>query len=117
MANSNTQRTLAYLRELGLIAEVVERWNPYSKSRHDLFNIIDIVALGTVIYGVQSCADSGRSEHRKKLLADVRSERWIDAGGVLWLVTWGKHKSDGKRLRWTPYVEPITKDMFKKEPV
>ena len=42
---SPTQRSLAALRERGMLAEVVERWNPYTKTRKDLFGFVDIVAV------------------------------------------------------------------------
>lgn len=32
---SPTQRSLAMLRERGMLAEVVERWNPYTKTRKE----------------------------------------------------------------------------------
>lgn len=107
---SNTQRTLKYLRNLGLTTWMLEKWNPYSKHRVDAWGILDILAMGASgIYGIQSCSDSGRSDHRKKLLSSPFAERWIDAGGILWLVTWGKHKNEKGREVWKPFVEPITK--------
>ena len=109
---SNTQRTLKYLRELGYTAGMVEKWNPYAHIRQDLFGIIDIVAMGAgVLLGVQSCGDSGRAEHRRKLLGSANSLKWLQTGSGLWLVTWGKHKGKEKgdrRLKWRPFVEKIT---------
>ncbi|HEX7325184.1 MAG TPA: hypothetical protein VF292_07505 [Rhodanobacteraceae bacterium] len=40
-----TARTLAALRVEGWTAEVVERWNPHARVRHDLFNVADILAV------------------------------------------------------------------------
>lgn len=42
---SPTQRSLALLRERGYVAEVVERWNPFARVRHDLFGFADIIAI------------------------------------------------------------------------
>jgi hypothetical protein len=105
---SNTQRSLKYVRDMGCAAQVVEKWNPYSKHRVDLFGVIDIVAIGAIgIIGLQSCSDSGRSEHRKKLLESPLARQWVSAGGRLWLVTWGKHPNP-KRVMWAPHVEVLT---------
>jgi len=114
--DSNTQRTLRYLRGRGFVAEVVERWNPYSKTRKDLFNVIDIVAMGSGhLYGVQSCSDSSRAAHRAKLLREERVRVWLNSGGLFLLITWGKHRGREKgqrRLRWREHVEDITLDMI-----
>jgi hypothetical protein len=40
-----TQRSLKHLRDNGYRAEVVERFNSFTKRRHDLFGIADIVAI------------------------------------------------------------------------
>lgn len=40
-----TQRSLKHLRESGYRAEVVERFNSFTKRRHDLFGIADIIAI------------------------------------------------------------------------
>jgi carbonic anhydrase len=42
---SPTQRTLDKLRSAGYIAEVVERWNPHARVRHDLFGFVDVLAV------------------------------------------------------------------------
>lgn len=40
-----TARTLKYLRKANHEAGGVEKWNPHSKTRHDLFGVFDIVAI------------------------------------------------------------------------
>jgi hypothetical protein len=42
---SPTQRSLEYLREQGYHAEVVERFNSFTKRRHDLWTWCDILAI------------------------------------------------------------------------
>ena len=42
---SPTARTLKALRAAGYAAEVVERWNPHARVRHDLFGFVDVLAL------------------------------------------------------------------------
>lgn len=40
-----TQRSLILLRKLGYLPAVVEKWNPATKVRHDLFGCVDILAI------------------------------------------------------------------------
>jgi hypothetical protein len=42
---SPTQLSLAKLREEGYTCWITEHWNPWSKTRQDLFGFIDILAL------------------------------------------------------------------------
>lgn len=116
---SYTQRTLRYLRENGVIAEVVERWNPYAGKfgqRKDLFNFIDIVALypGKKIVGVQSTSGACHSGHRKKIIEEEECTdnaiAWLKSGGHIQLISWKKKKlvRGGKAMRWTPRIEEIT---------
>ena len=65
---SPTQRTLRHLRRAGYpLVQVVERWNPYAKVRLDLFGIIDVVAVGADIVGVQATSGSNVSARVRKL--------------------------------------------------
>ena len=63
-----TTRSLKHLRELGYTAEVVERFNSFTKRRHDLFGFIDILAIkeGEVL-GVQTTSGSSVSSRIKKI--------------------------------------------------
>jgi len=101
---TNTSRTLKYFRDKGWKVGVVERWNPYSKKRKDLFGIIDIIAMDTKsIVGVQSCGQSFR-EHERKILGSLMGEEWLESGGRLILIGWRKllKKRGGKLKVWTP---------------
>jgi len=42
---SPTQRSLAYLRELGYHVEIVEKWNHFTKQRKDLWGWADLLAI------------------------------------------------------------------------
>lgn len=54
-----TARTLQALRADGWLVEVVERWNPHARVRHDLFNVADILAVrGSETLAVQVTAGS-----------------------------------------------------------
>jgi hypothetical protein len=40
-----TQRSLAALRELGYLVEVVEKWNSFTRTRKDLWGWADLLAI------------------------------------------------------------------------
>ena len=44
-STSPTQRSLKYLREQGYHCEVVEKWNPWTRQRADLWTWCDILAI------------------------------------------------------------------------
>src|SRR5574343_179294 len=113
---SPTQRTLRALRERGLVCEVVEKYNQYAGPhglRRDLFNIIDIIALGpSGVIGVQSCGNSF-SDHYIKLTTDKYQEthNWLSTPGCtleLWAWRKVKVKRGGKAEMWQPRVVEIT---------
>lgn len=59
-AKSPTARSLEYLRKLGYIADVTERWIPKLNVRKDLFGFIDIVAINdTEVLAVQATSGDG----------------------------------------------------------
>jgi hypothetical protein len=101
---SPTQRTLAWLREQGYVAEVVERFNPHVKVRHDLYGHIDVLGLGDTILAVQATA-AGVSDRLKKILA-LEAEtglpgRWLRAGGRTEIHGWAKRRSKAKNADGT----------------
>jgi chemotaxis regulatin CheY-phosphate phosphatase CheZ len=66
---SPTQRTLKHLRDQGYpLVQVVERWNSFARRRIDLFGIIDVVAVGADIVGVQSTSGSNVSARVTKIM-------------------------------------------------
>lgn len=114
---SNTQRTLAFLRDKGMVCHKVEYWNPYAGpngKRIDLFNIIDIVALNKKIIGVQSCGQNF-AEHDRKILESDKAPLWLKAGGALVLIGWRKvkKKRGGKQMIWKPRIKWYSLDDFK----
>lgn len=108
---SPTQRSLARLRELGYVAQVVERWNPHARVRQDLFGCIDILAIEpgskTPILGVQACAAASVSERLKKAIAEPRLMQWIRSGGSFEVWGWSKRGARGKRKVWSVRVVPV----------
>lgn len=116
-STSPTQRTLAECRKRGIVAQVVERWNPHARVRVDLFGVIDLVAIvprvvtihgqaiAGQIVGIQACAGASHAERRTKILAEPRARQWVEAGGRLELWSWSKRGDRGKAKRWTLRVE------------
>lgn len=95
--SSPTARSLEHLRELGYVADVVERWIPRAGVRRDLFGVVDIVALraGETL-GVQATSASNVAARVRKL-ADAPTLPALRAAG--WrLVVHGWRK---RRGRWT----------------
>ena len=98
-----TERTLATLRADGWTAEVVERWNPHARVRHDLFNIADILAVrGRETLAVQVTAGSGVSARLRKLTASAALPLLHAAGWRVEVHGWRrvKVKRGGKASRW-----------------
>lgn len=92
---SPTQRTLQYLRDAGYpLVQVVEKWNPYARVRQDLFGIIDVVAVGDDIVGVQATSASNVSARIQKI-TDSPALPILRKAGIRVLVH-GWRKSRGK---------------------
>ncbi len=102
---TSNARSLRYARSLGWLIEVVERWNPHAKKRHDLFGFIDLVAVqpGRGVVAIQACGGSSAAEHRRKIQAEPNATKWLADGDVLELWTWRKLKvkRGGKAVRWS----------------
>ena len=109
-----TQRTMRWLRDGGHTVGIVERWvgRPGTGARVDLFNFIDMIAIGPDgIVGVQSCGQAF-SEHAQKILEAEHLEEWLTRGGKLWLIGWRqvKRSKGGKAMKWEPRVREFTLD-------
>lgn len=103
-ASSPTQRSLKQLRERGLVCEVVEHWNQWSRRRQDLFGVFDILGIGPgLILAVQTTTKANLSARRKKMLAEPNVRSWLEAGGKIELHGWFK-----QGRRWQVKVEGMT---------
>jgi hypothetical protein len=82
MSASPTSLTLRDLRADGYTAEVVERWNPHARVRHDLFGIVDVIAIrGTETLAVQATSSSNVAARVRKIaeaptIAAIREAGW-----------------------------------------
>lgn len=112
--SSPTQRTLAWLRKQGMMADVAERWIAQIRQRKDLFGFIDIIVLdGTDgSLGVQATSASNVASRRTKILSLNSAHAWLIAKNRIWVVGWSKKGAAGKRKLWTPSVSVVTLDDF-----
>src|SRR5207302_11145166 len=66
--SSPTQRTLKHLRAVGYpLVERVERWNSHARVRQDLFGVVDVLAVGPDVLGVQVTSGSNVAARVRKL--------------------------------------------------
>ncbi len=108
--SSPTKRSLDLLREQGYTAQVVEHWNPYSKTRLDLFGCIDIVAVkadALGVLGVQATTTGNMAKRLAKATLDKRICVWLDANNRFEVWGWAKRGPRGKRKVWTLKVVPL----------
>jgi hypothetical protein len=88
---SPTQRSLDLLRKEGWLCQVVERWNPHSRTRLDLFGFIDILAIREgEILGVQATSRSNVSSRVSKIANHENTGRVREAGIGIEVWGWGK---------------------------
>lgn len=109
MAASPTQRSLKFLRDLGWTAEVVERYNPAIKTKHDLFGFADILAIrpGHRPLLVQTTSASNFAARRKKILSLPLAAHALSCGFDIILHGWRKPKH-----RWVVKEEVVTIEDF-----
>jgi hypothetical protein len=109
---SPTARSLAYLREKGYRAQVVERWIPQARKRVDLFGFGDIVCLDGCpgVLAVQVTTASNLSNRLKKLRTECKQAAWdwLEHENALHLHGWSKKGARGKRKTWQLTVRTIT---------
>jgi hypothetical protein len=86
-----TQRSLARLRKAGYIAEVVERWNPHARVRHDLWGFIDILCIkdGETL-GVQTTTKANMRARERKIVEHENYPALVAAGWAIHVHGWVK---------------------------
>ena len=106
-----TQRSLKLLRDDGWTAEVVERWNPHARIRHDLFGVVDILAIrdGETL-AVQTTSGSCVSARIKKIADSPHIGAIRKAGWSFHVHGWRKVKVNrgGKATRWQPRIVDVS---------
>ena len=98
-----TARSLAVLREMNYVVQVVEQWNNYSKTRQDLYGCIDILAVHPEhgILGVQATTTDNAAKRQTKALAEERLVTWLQGCGPFAVCGWAKRGKAGARKLWT----------------
>lgn len=96
-------RSLRFMRENGYHPDVCEHYNFYTRRRHDLFGILDIVAIkkGETV-GVQATSKSNMSSRRNKIKASGVLQSLRDAGWKIQIHGWFK-----KNNRWQVKTETL----------
>jgi hypothetical protein len=67
MALSPTQLSLKHMRDRGFYAEVVERYNFFTKRTNDFAGFIDLLCLSDGVLGVQTTSYSNMSARINKI--------------------------------------------------
>lgn len=112
---SPTARTLKLLRKNGFTAEVVERFNHYTKRRIDFLGFVDIIAInGEQTVAIQATSAGNQSSRIKKILAEPLAKEWLNGGRRLYVHGWGRYKlkRGGKAIRWRCNEIEITREQF-----
>jgi carbonic anhydrase len=86
-----TQRSLAALRELGYLVEVVEKWNSFTRTRKDLWGWADLLAIrrGEVL-AVQVTSE-GVANRVKKVMDSETIAKVREAGVRVEVHGWRKN--------------------------
>lgn len=96
--SSPTERSLAKLRKDGYVAEIVEKFNSFTKTRKDLWGIIDILAIRRdEVLGVQTTSWANVSARVKKITDSEHIGAIREAGIRVVVHGWRKNP---KTNRW-----------------
>lgn len=100
MASSPTQRSLAYLKAEGYTVAVVEYWNSFTRRRHDLFGMFDLLALRSgETLAVQTTSGSNVSARVRKISDSGLVGAVRDAGWQIHVHGWRKGANGRYGLR------------------
>jgi len=107
-----TQRTLKYIKDLGLTADIVERFIKPKGTygfRKDYLNFADIIAFSEAdgIIAIQSTVYKELKRHKDKYKNNHYINLWLKSGGKFWIIAWKKVKKSktDKRKVWMPIIE------------
>ena len=114
----------AALQADGWTCQVVEHWNPFSRTRLDLFGCIDIIAVRAsqsssfrgilehdgAILGVQCTTMDHLAARIAKAKAEPRLQAWLKAGGLFECYGWRVLKRGLSRPKWIPQITELSHD-------
>ena len=99
---------MEFLREDGWVVEKVEFWNPFSRTRKDLFDILDLLCIhkqtGKTM-GVQVTTMGKKNPHILKMTSSKNLSLLLQAGWKIQLHSWRKLKKTG----WTVDIKEFEK--------
>jgi hypothetical protein len=96
-----------YLRKRGWWPAVAERWNPFSRTRHDLYGILDIVAINPRLHatmGIQATTGDHVAERIEKVRNSPALYQLMECGWLIEVWGWEKKRS-GWALRRERFVK------------
>ena len=80
------------MRSLGMMGDVVERYNSFAGTRHDFCGFGDVIAFTdfkTIV--IQATSRSHAAARKTKLLANEAARAWIaNKSREAWVVSWDK---------------------------
>ncbi len=105
MAQSLSNRTVHALRDEGWpLVQIVEHYNTFTKRRHDLFGIIDVLAVGDKgILMVQVTSKSNMSSRIHKIADSEAIDHIREAGIGVEVHGWYKEKN-----RWRCKITDVS---------
>lgn len=96
---SPTQRSLKYLRQQGWHCEIVEKYNHFTRTRHDLFGIADVICISQanppLLVQVTS---SNWSSRVRKIIESPLTPLVLSAGFQIEVHGWRKLKSNRNKM-------------------
>lgn len=97
-----TQRSLQKLRAEGGFVAITEKWNPFSRTRQDLFGFVDLLCIrGDEVIAVQTTSGSNVSARVQKIRGLQAFHLWNAAPTRRTVVHgWRKVGPRGKRKVW-----------------
>lgn len=105
---SPTQRSLKLLRSRGYLVAIVEHWNPWSKTRQDLFGFIDLLAIKCdYVLAVQTTSGSNASARLAKIQESPNAMLWLSEHRGIVIHAWSKKGPRGNRKLWECREIPI----------
>ena len=106
---SPTSRTTKKLREEGYLVEIVERYNSFSRKRHDLLGLFDVIALkNDQLIGIQITTESNNSARYRKMTDESSHLKpWLMTNNEAWIITWKKIKH---RWRYRKRILSMSED-------
>lgn len=97
---SLTLRTTKHLREQGYLVATVEYYNAFTKRKHDLFGVIDILAIGNgETLAIQVTSRSNMSARIKKIQDNLALPEMLRSKWRILVHGWDKGTNGRYRLK------------------